>query len=210
MEIRWSLPAAEDLERICERIGRDNTEAAGRVARTVYEGCARLKDFPTSEEPAADCLDVGNSSFRPFLISPYTRLQSTPSRSRAFSTPRKTGLRSQSGARDGRASSRCPSVGALGYPTERQERGLLEGAWDRDPGRVQGSLVRDRVRGPESPPRQGWAKWPGSPRAPVRIILLRTRSNRCNADTFRRGGCRTRPWCNGRRFGWIPLHRCCS
>jgi plasmid stabilization system protein ParE len=46
MEIRWSLPAAEDLERICERIGRDNTEAAGRVARTVYEGCARLKDFP--------------------------------------------------------------------------------------------------------------------------------------------------------------------
>jgi plasmid stabilization system protein ParE len=46
MELRWSLPAAEDLERICERIERDNPEAAGRVARTVYEGCARLRDFP--------------------------------------------------------------------------------------------------------------------------------------------------------------------
>lgn len=46
MEIRWSLPAAEDLEDICERIELDNPEAARRVARTIYEGCARLKDFP--------------------------------------------------------------------------------------------------------------------------------------------------------------------
>jgi toxin ParE1/3/4 len=47
MEIRWSLPAAEDLERICERIERDNPEAARRVAQTIYDGCARLKDFPS-------------------------------------------------------------------------------------------------------------------------------------------------------------------
>jgi toxin ParE1/3/4 len=47
MEVRWSLPAAEDLERICERIERDNSEAARRVARTIYDGCARLKDFPS-------------------------------------------------------------------------------------------------------------------------------------------------------------------
>jgi toxin ParE1/3/4 len=46
MEIRWSLPAAEDPERICERIELDNPEAARRVARTIYEGCARLRDFP--------------------------------------------------------------------------------------------------------------------------------------------------------------------
>jgi addiction module RelE/StbE family toxin len=46
VELRWSLPAAEDLERICERIERDNPDAAGQVARTIYEGCARLKDFP--------------------------------------------------------------------------------------------------------------------------------------------------------------------
>ena len=36
MEVRWALPAAEDLERICERIQRDNPEAARRVARTIY------------------------------------------------------------------------------------------------------------------------------------------------------------------------------
>jgi addiction module RelE/StbE family toxin len=46
MEVRWSLPAAEDLERICERIERDNPEAARRVAQTIYDGCGRLKDFP--------------------------------------------------------------------------------------------------------------------------------------------------------------------
>jgi plasmid stabilization system protein ParE len=46
MQVRWSLPAAEDLERICQRIERDNPEAARRIARTIYDGCARLKDFP--------------------------------------------------------------------------------------------------------------------------------------------------------------------
>lgn len=46
MQIRWSWPAAEDLERICERIERDNPEAARRVARTIYDGCARLQEFP--------------------------------------------------------------------------------------------------------------------------------------------------------------------
>jgi plasmid stabilization system protein ParE len=47
MEVRWSLPAAEDLERICERIERDDPEAARRVARTIYEGCGRLKGNAT-------------------------------------------------------------------------------------------------------------------------------------------------------------------
>jgi plasmid stabilization system protein ParE len=46
MNVRWSLPAAEDLERICEWIERNNPDAARRVARTVYDGCSRLKDFP--------------------------------------------------------------------------------------------------------------------------------------------------------------------
>ena len=40
------MPAAEDLERICERIERDNPEAARRVARTIYEGCELLREFP--------------------------------------------------------------------------------------------------------------------------------------------------------------------
>jgi toxin ParE1/3/4 len=54
MEVRWSMPAAEDLEQICERIELDNPEAARRVARTIYEGCSRLKDFP----------DMGRASIR--------------------------------------------------------------------------------------------------------------------------------------------------
>ena len=46
MQVRWSIPAAEDLENICEWIERDNPEAARRVARTTYDECDRLKDFP--------------------------------------------------------------------------------------------------------------------------------------------------------------------
>ncbi|MCU1325416.1 MAG: toxin Y4kP [Bryobacterales bacterium] len=44
--VRWSLPAAEDLERICERISHDNPQAANRVARTIYANCSRLSEFP--------------------------------------------------------------------------------------------------------------------------------------------------------------------
>jgi plasmid stabilization system protein ParE len=40
------MPAAEELERICDRIEGDNPEAARRVARAIYDGCGRLKDFP--------------------------------------------------------------------------------------------------------------------------------------------------------------------
>lgn len=40
-----AAPAAEDLERICERIERDNPEAACRVARTIYDACTRGQEF---------------------------------------------------------------------------------------------------------------------------------------------------------------------
>ena len=46
MQVRWSIPAAEDLEHICEWIERDNPDAGRRVARTIYDECGRLKDFP--------------------------------------------------------------------------------------------------------------------------------------------------------------------
>jgi plasmid stabilization system protein ParE len=47
MEIRWSVPAAEDLERICAFIERDNPEADIRLANK-----------------AAVCLDAENFHFR--------------------------------------------------------------------------------------------------------------------------------------------------
>lgn len=40
------MPAAEDLEGICAWIERDNPEVARRVAKTIYDGCGQLKDFP--------------------------------------------------------------------------------------------------------------------------------------------------------------------
>ena len=69
MEIRWSLPAAEDLERICERIERDNPEAACRVARTIYDGCAKLKDFPHIGRVSNRMTGRRELVFRPCLTS---------------------------------------------------------------------------------------------------------------------------------------------
>jgi toxin ParE1/3/4 len=46
MEIRWSAPAAEDLEHICEWIERENPEAAKRVAAAIYHGVAQLRNLP--------------------------------------------------------------------------------------------------------------------------------------------------------------------
>jgi plasmid stabilization system protein ParE len=56
MEVRWSIPAAEDLERICEWIEHDDPEAARRVDLKgpwgIYERCARLKDSPNIGRPS--------------------------------------------------------------------------------------------------------------------------------------------------------------
>lgn len=46
IRIRWTAPAAEDLNRIVRYIRRDNPEAARRVAQTIYEGCASLTNSP--------------------------------------------------------------------------------------------------------------------------------------------------------------------
>ena len=51
MKVRWSLPAAEDLERIFRRIEKDNPDAARKMVRTIYDGCAALKDFPNRGRP---------------------------------------------------------------------------------------------------------------------------------------------------------------
>ena len=46
MEVRWSSRASKDLERIANRIEKDNPTAARKVVKTLYDGCAALKAFP--------------------------------------------------------------------------------------------------------------------------------------------------------------------
>ena len=65
MEIRWSLPAAADLELICARIERDNPDAARRVARATYDGCTQLKRVPPYRAlQQANSQDAANLCFR--------------------------------------------------------------------------------------------------------------------------------------------------
>ena len=46
MEIRWSPEAAADLTSAIQYIRQDNSPAALRVARSIYESVAQLKKFP--------------------------------------------------------------------------------------------------------------------------------------------------------------------
>jgi toxin ParE1/3/4 len=44
--VRWTTNAANDLTRIVERIREENSEAAQRVARTIYTAIGELRQFP--------------------------------------------------------------------------------------------------------------------------------------------------------------------
>lgn len=51
MEVRWSLKAVDDLERIARYIEQDNAQAAQRVARAIYERASGLQTLPNRGRP---------------------------------------------------------------------------------------------------------------------------------------------------------------
>jgi plasmid stabilization system protein ParE len=51
MEVRWSTLAADDLERIFERIAKDNPTAARETVKAIYDGCEGLRNFPHRRRP---------------------------------------------------------------------------------------------------------------------------------------------------------------
>jgi hypothetical protein len=78
MQIRWSVPAAEDLERMCARIERDNPEAASRVANIIYiyKVAHGLKIFLTWGNRASAYLDA--ASFLSHLSIPLVKPPTSP------------------------------------------------------------------------------------------------------------------------------------
>jgi addiction module RelE/StbE family toxin len=46
MEVRWTAPAAQDLENIARYIQRENPEAARRVAEALYDAAMSLDVMP--------------------------------------------------------------------------------------------------------------------------------------------------------------------
>ena len=52
MQVRWSAPAADDLERICAWVEQDNPDAARRIAKIIYDGCGQLGQFPHLGRPS--------------------------------------------------------------------------------------------------------------------------------------------------------------
>ena len=46
MQVRWSLDAAQDLERIFTRINTESPDAAQRVVKSIYDRASALRIFP--------------------------------------------------------------------------------------------------------------------------------------------------------------------
>jgi plasmid stabilization system protein ParE len=46
MRVRWTMDAADDLERICDYIAESRPESARRVAQSVVERVGTLEAFP--------------------------------------------------------------------------------------------------------------------------------------------------------------------
>ena len=51
MRVRWTMDAADDLERICDDIAKSRPDSARRVAQTIVEGVAALHIFPNRGRP---------------------------------------------------------------------------------------------------------------------------------------------------------------
>ena len=49
--VRWTTDAADDFARIVEQIREANPEAARRVAETIYQGVASLRNLPNRGRP---------------------------------------------------------------------------------------------------------------------------------------------------------------
>jgi phenylacetaldehyde dehydrogenase len=64
MQVRWTAPASQDLQRITRRIRRDNPTAARQVAKTLYDGAMsheRVKGFlEAGRKEGAEVVTGGN------------------------------------------------------------------------------------------------------------------------------------------------------
>ncbi len=86
MEVHWSVLAAHDLERICAWIERDNPEAAQRIARTIYDGCGHLGEFPNIGRASRRISGRRELIFPPLPYIAVYQVKEISLKSRAYST----------------------------------------------------------------------------------------------------------------------------
>ena len=67
MEIRWSPEAADDFVATIQYIKQDNSSAALRVARSIYQTIEQLKKFPNRGRPGR----VDGTRELPFARLPF-------------------------------------------------------------------------------------------------------------------------------------------
>jgi toxin ParE1/3/4 len=68
MRVRWSTDAADDLERICDYVGRERSEAARRIALDVLRAVEDLRTFPNRGRPGRVRGTREPVLTRPFLV----------------------------------------------------------------------------------------------------------------------------------------------
>jgi plasmid stabilization system protein ParE len=51
MRVRWTMDAADDLERICDNIAESRPASARRVAQAIVKGVSALRTLPKRGTP---------------------------------------------------------------------------------------------------------------------------------------------------------------
>jgi plasmid stabilization system protein ParE len=90
MRVRWATKAADDLAHIVEYIRKDNSAVARRVAKTIYQGIAGLRQFPNIGRIGL----AENTRERRGPISASMKSSTTRCTCFAFVMPRRTGRNS--------------------------------------------------------------------------------------------------------------------
>src|SRR3954447_23584590 len=97
MQVRWTRPAAEDLERIARHIAQENPTAARQVAKTVYDRCMGLELFPNRGR-IGRIAGTRESVLRHSRISPSTGSRVTQPKYCVSITPLRTGPEGKPGS----------------------------------------------------------------------------------------------------------------
>jgi plasmid stabilization system protein ParE len=88
MRIRWTPPAANDMQAISEYLKEHNRRYRLPTMRKLYQKIGTLKDTPNIGRPGRTKA-LGRFYFLPYLISPFIALLTKRSKYGAFGTPHK-------------------------------------------------------------------------------------------------------------------------
>lgn len=71
LPVRWTVMAANDLERICDHIAVDNLTAAGDILQKIRKAARDLERHPFKFRAVPELAELGLPQYRDMVLTPY-------------------------------------------------------------------------------------------------------------------------------------------